>query len=453
MIWLRARLYHYILVFGSLVAIWKCLVNFRTVTLGRPYDTWISEDYLHFNATPNPYCSIFNHKIAQDVQIVLKTGAAEVFDKLLVHLTTVTSCIPPSDLIIFSDLDENIGPYQLHDAFRAIPEKEKSSSPDFGTYHKQKLFREHRKGVRDLQEGRKLDKYKFLPMMERMWWDFKPKKKWYVFIETDTFVVWENLFHWLAHMDADQPLYMGSPVWPKGKYVFAHGGSGFVLSRPALRLIASAGRPYFEGTSLEFVPGTHQFGFDLTRYCCGDEVLAQAFGESGLKLHGYWPMFNGERPSSVRFGKEHWCEPVFTLHHLSPEEVNEFWQWYHGRLQETEQQAPLLFEDIFHFIEAKIDTTREDWDNMSEDIEISHTTPGQAFDSMSWVGESVEMCRAACLAEPSCYQFRLKGQSCTLSRSIRLGHPVYPNDEAGTGRCISGGNLKIRTWKMEQGEC
>ncbi|KAI1613592.1 hypothetical protein EDD36DRAFT_201320 [Exophiala viscosa] len=176
MVWPRARFYHYTLVLGTIVAIWKCLVCFRTVTLGRPYDTWVSEDYFNFNVTPHPYCSIFNHEFAQDVQIVLKTGATEVFDKLLVHLATVTSCIPPSNLIIFSDLDEHIGPYQLHDALRAISEKEKSSNPDFGIYHEQKLFRENRKGLKDLQGGRKLDKYKFLPMMEKIWWDFRPKK-------------------------------------------------------------------------------------------------------------------------------------------------------------------------------------------------------------------------------------------------------------------------------------
>ncbi|KAI9870533.1 MAG: hypothetical protein M1823_008710, partial [Watsoniomyces obsoletus] len=53
-------------------------------------------------------------------------------------------------------------------------------------------------------------------------------------------------------------------------------------------------------------PGTHFFGQEVKKECCGDEILAQVLRKSGVPLRGYWPMFNGETPRTVPYNEEQW---------------------------------------------------------------------------------------------------------------------------------------------------
>lgn len=62
-----------------------------------------------------------------------------------------------------------------------------------------------------------------------------PDKKWYTFVETDTYMFWATMLQFQASLDHTKPYHMGSQNWI-GDDAFAHGGSGFVVSNPALRL-------------------------------------------------------------------------------------------------------------------------------------------------------------------------------------------------------------------------
>jgi len=42
-------------------------------------------------------------------------------------------------------------------------------------------------------------------------WD--SSTRWIVFIDTDTFIEWENLLVLLRHLNDAKPIYIGSPVW------------------------------------------------------------------------------------------------------------------------------------------------------------------------------------------------------------------------------------------------
>lgn len=144
--------------------------------------------------------------------------------------------------------------------------------------------------------------------------------RWFVFIDTDTFIEWENLLFLLSHLNDAKPLYIGSPVWLPGLQ-FAHGGSAYVLSYGAMKALNT--------------PETHdkeqllysQFGFNTTALCCGDEALANVLKSKGVSLKGYWPMFNGEIPAALSFGRDLWCEPVISLHHIGGEDMQDLWQW------------------------------------------------------------------------------------------------------------------------------
>lgn len=144
--------------------------------------------------------------------------------------------------------------------------------------------------------------------------------RWFVFIDTDTFIEWENLLVLLNHLDHAEKIYIGSPVWLP-ELQFAHGGSAYVLSYGAMEALNTS-----EADDKEQLLYS-QFGFNTTALCCGDEALAWVLKSKGVSLKGYWPMFNGEVPTAVSFGEDLWCEPVISLHHLNGEAMQDLWQW------------------------------------------------------------------------------------------------------------------------------
>ncbi|EOD46116.1 putative aryl-alcohol protein [Neofusicoccum parvum UCRNP2] len=84
-----------------------------------------------------------------------------------------------------------------------------------------------------------LDKWKFLPLAQHALATAPPQTRWIVFAEADTALVWSNVLRWLARLDAGRAWYLGGPAWLDGA-AFAHGGSGYVLSRPALEMLVAA---------------------------------------------------------------------------------------------------------------------------------------------------------------------------------------------------------------------
>ena len=64
----------------------------------------------------------------------------------------------------------------------------------------------------------------------------RPAAKWFFLVETDTAVIWDTLFTYISHFDADRPWYLGGSTWI-GSVEFAHGGTGWVMSLPAVRLV------------------------------------------------------------------------------------------------------------------------------------------------------------------------------------------------------------------------
>ena len=69
----------------------------------------------------------------------------------------------------------------------------------------------------------------------------------------------------------------------------------------------------------------------------GDLVLAQFMRQRGVQLKIVWPMLNGEKPITLPYrptGKvqdRHWCQPIITMHHVTPEERNAIWHFEQQR--------------------------------------------------------------------------------------------------------------------------
>ncbi|KAJ5752247.1 hypothetical protein N7520_009164 [Penicillium odoratum] len=272
------------------------------------------------NLTAPDYCAGFPTHLLDRIQVILKTGTGEP-EKNKAHLATVTSCI--SNLLVFSDYEENVAQHQFIDVLDDLPSSYTTSNPDFATYHDQKLAHSKNGRVGYSQEGWRLDRFKFLPMVEKAY-KMRPHADWYVFIEADTYFFWDTLFRMLDQLDPSMMHYLGSPVGGGRGLYFAYGGAGFVLSRGLMNRLN-------DGSSKESrLSVKYQ---DLAKKdCCGDAVLAYAImDEAGVKVEGLNPTFSGEELGAIEVNKERWCIPLLSLHRMSPEQLTALWEWERTR--------------------------------------------------------------------------------------------------------------------------
>lgn len=119
----------------------------------------------------------------------MKTGTGESA-KTKAHLDTVSSCI--TNILVFSDLEETIGSHQSIDILADLPPSYNNNA-DFAAYAAQKQAHSQGKPVGYSAEGWKLDRFKFLPMVDKAY-QMRPRADWYVFIEADVYYFWGMLF-------------------------------------------------------------------------------------------------------------------------------------------------------------------------------------------------------------------------------------------------------------------
>jgi hypothetical protein len=149
-----------------------------------------------------------------------------------------------------------------------------------------------------------------------------PNAKWYVFIETDTYVFFPNLAHFLSRLSPTVPYYLGSAAL-MGPTVFAHGGSGYILSASAMNQLLA---PEMK-TSL-----AASWDERMKEHCCGDVALAVALKEKGVEMRTAGRAINGEKPATLDYGPGgHWCQAVVTMHHVLPSEVSAVWRYERRR--------------------------------------------------------------------------------------------------------------------------
>jgi hypothetical protein len=237
---------------------------------------------------------------ANDTVVILKTGSTELQDKLPVHLTTTLRCYP--NHLIVSDYAETYHGETVIDVLEDVDPIYKDSYEDFALYRKLQTSggrasltaselsgpasgpidilldnptttndssnNNNTKTGKPTNPGWRLDKWKFLPMLNQTLHHF-PSKKWYVFVETDTYIFWSTLLAYLSALDPSKNYYIGGQAQILD-VVFAHGGSGFALSGPALE---SAVKYYVERKrELEMLTSAHW---------AGDEVLGGVMRNSG----------------------------------------------------------------------------------------------------------------------------------------------------------------------------
>jgi hypothetical protein len=256
-----------------------------------------------------------------DIVIVVKTGATEAFQKLPTQLLTFLSCAK-EHVLIFSDMEQEIAGHHVYDALVDVVEAAKVNHSDFDLYDSQKQYKLMGENIGAMgdkgKEAWALDKYKNIHTAQKAW-ELRPGKSWYFFVDTDTYVVWSSLTAWLKQQDPNKRLYLGSQVDTQPR--FAHGGSGYVLSRGAMKQLV--------GKDLKEVAAN----FDVTVKddCCGDVILARSLAQKEILLTNWYPLINGEKPRGVGFGPKIWCQPVITFYYMGAEDINEMWQFEQAR--------------------------------------------------------------------------------------------------------------------------
>lgn len=221
--------------------------------------------------SPSPYPTVLPDEACawmpntSDILVVMKTGASESFGKVPTQLMTTLRCLP--DYLIFSDMRQTINGVDIHDSLETVLEEAKKDNPDFDLYRQQKecaIDQETCNKPNDAASaGWNLDKYKNIHMAEKTY-RMRPGYDWYIFVDADTYVLWPNLVQWLSTLRPSKKYYLGS-VAMVGDLPFAHGGSGYVLSKATMAEFAGK----HDGVA-------NQYDKQIHESCCGDAMFAKA---------------------------------------------------------------------------------------------------------------------------------------------------------------------------------
>ncbi|KAI1815454.1 glycosyltransferase family 31 protein [Poronia punctata] len=159
--------------------------------------------------------------------------------------------------------------------------------------------------------GWELDAMKFLPALEYAW-NTLPKKKWYLMLDDDTYVIKDSLLMLLGHLNYGKPHYIGNAVGDyKGR--FPHGGSSVIMSGATLRNL-------FEWHP-EVVAKAH---LESPYAIWGDKLLSTTLQKIGIYLdETYRRFFNGETPWTTKMWHDRLCLPLIGFHSLGNPEAME----------------------------------------------------------------------------------------------------------------------------------
>ena len=285
-----------------------------------------------------------------------------------------------------------------------------------------------------LPGGWRLDKYKFLPLVQHAANEWKGKGiKWYIYMEDDNYYFWPQLYAWLATFDATKPYFLGSPAFRLGED-FAHGGSGFAISQAAMAM--SFGQDEYLAEMYEPYAAER---------CCGDQVLSHVLLEHGVERYAEldgtgWAGLQSLPFWRIGFGGWNWCSPILNMHKVHQEDVSKLWRferWFAEKRKDKQgADGVMRYRDVFeYFLLPSItrEAERVEWDNFASAREHSSSkdqADGVVFKGMR--GEekakrpwySREACKKACEEWEECLSWKYADDNCGLGNTINLGHRI-----------------------------
>jgi hypothetical protein len=360
-----------------------------------------------------------DHAGIEDLAIILKTGSTEIYEKLPVHFTTTFLCV--QDRLIYSDVQQYFSGEPVRDALVLVSQESRKKHSDLEQHV---ILNDHVRLKGDAAElkGDKswhIDKWKFLPMISDAYATFGERKKWYLFIEADTYVSLHNLLPWLAKLDHKRAIYAGAQVMISSTE-FGHGGSGFLLSSSAAKALNNT--YHSDKVHWESV---------IASDCCGDKVMAEVLQASDppVRLLRAFPQIQGETLSSLDWSTTHWCRPAITWHHVDAAGIDKLWQFDLRWRREHGADTPILFKDYYAaFIHPRIlaaNGSLHDWDNLSD--EWTFTTADE-----NPPAKTAQTCERFCNDKADCVQWAWRPGSCKAGSKVRFGWALKNRPKLGS---------------------
>ncbi|KAJ3126734.1 Electron transfer flavoprotein alpha-subunit [Nowakowskiella sp. JEL0407] len=270
------------------------------------------------NKKPNPRYNRF--------AIALKTGKSVALSRTPIQLLSFLQ--PVKNLIVIADSPNiEIGNFHVHDVVTNLyANLTNGLEPDTPIPYSEVSEKKRPPGTKPTEkDGWKMDAHKNLPGFKLMYETFASNREvqWFVMIDDDTYLIMENLLHVVSHLDPSQPHYLGVParflgcdgVKHKGEGpFFAHGGSGILISRAALKLLMTPATPNAERLPIDECILKY-------KYCwAGDVRTSLCLRDHGVLLAKSFS-FNSESPfNNFNWPKQSCIRPV-SFHHLKSEEI------------------------------------------------------------------------------------------------------------------------------------
>lgn len=384
----------------------------------RSYHTYLEGDGPAHSQHPGLRCDEYHG--LEDLAIILKTGSTEIYEKLPMHLHTTFDCV--KDHLIYSDVQQDFAGATIRDALALTSDHARTEREQLIQYQKLNDYFNLGGDAADMKGDKswQLDKWKFLPMISDAYRIFGEKKKWYFFIEADTYVSLHNLLPWIAKLDHTKPIYAGAQVMI-GDHEFGHGGSGWLLSSTAAEMMSET---YHGNLS------TWEKLVDND--CCGDLVMAKVLlaTDPPTRLLRSFPLIQGETVTSLDWSATHWCKPAVTWHHVDAAGVDKLWQFERRWSVNYGTSKPILFKDYYHaFIHPRLLATNGSlpgWDNLSNDWKFS------AEKDEDPAVESAKACKRFCEEKDECLQWSWRPGSCKAGKRVRFGWALANRPKLGS---------------------
>ncbi|KAF1918546.1 hypothetical protein BDU57DRAFT_446211 [Ampelomyces quisqualis] len=376
------------------------------------------------NSIELDYCQNFPTHLLDEVQVVLKVSSSET-SATKAHLGSVTSCI--TNLIIVGDREERLGDRRVLDILAELPKSYEVNNLDFQAYLDQKRAHVEGETVKESQRSFKLDRFKYLPMVDKAY-TTNPKAKWFVFLESDVYFFWDTLFRLLSQLESSEPHYLGEPHKGSDGRYFAYGGAGFVLSQGLMKKLIP---PSPKMSAAVQVPRenrlSHRFEDWIKEEQRGDAVLSYAIqNATGIKLAAMHPTFSSYQLKDVKTTRERWCYPLLSLHQLKPEQMENLWKWERTRQYNLK---PFTYSSLLSYTHSFLSQgpSREWWDNLST-APVPNDRPAH---------RNTQSCGSECANDPNCLQWSFSQTVCRHADFIKLGNSV-DRENGGQGDFVSG---------------
>lgn len=241
-----------------------------------------------------------------------------------------------------------------------------------------------------------------------------------------------------------------------GDTEFAHGGSGFVMSSPAVQALTEVYKEqqtYWERK--------------LADECCGDKLMAEVLlqADPPISLLKAFPLVQGETLTSLDWSPTHWCMPAVTWHHVDAAGIDKLWHFERSWHADQGADVPILFADYYeHFTHPRIaaaNGTMDNWDNLSD----SWTLDQKKIMSPAYANASA--CEAECRRREDCLQWSYRPGMCRGGEAVKLGWALDKRPALGSAedkiQAVEGANGpdavsgwligRIEQFRLEQGPC